>query len=107
MTTNLNSNSSEDKASRYYINAELVIPSTAKGSSTATPSITHLSFPVQNPIQATKEGGASTASTSYYDSLQEALLVAKQAINSTLTQHVDDLQTQMTPLESILKNIII
>ena len=102
MATNDNSNPNGDKVSGNCITAELKIPSVAKGSSTAALSSTCMTFPFSkhNSSPSNKEDRSST--TAYYDALHGALLDAKKALNDTLTLHVDSLQTQLTPQESML-----
>lgn len=99
MATNLTSITSGDQVSRYSVSAELVIPATAKDSSTASLSTSHMIFPVHNTAQSIGDGRSST--TAFYDGLHEALLDAKQTLNDALTRHVDSLQAQLTPFESI------
>ena len=103
MATNVNFNSNGDQVFGHCISAELMIPSAAKGSSTASVSTTHLSFPVSvhNPAQSS---GGRSLTTAYYDALHGALLDVKQALNDTLTLHVESLQTQLSPSES-MKNL--
>lgn len=102
MATIVNSNSSGDKVTGNCISAELTIPSAARGSSTASVNTAHMTFPVSlhNPAQSSGEDRSST--TAYYDALHGALLDAKQALNDTLTLHVDSLQ--LSPSES-MKNL--